>query len=219
MVFPRPRSGGVLRRGSRWRWRTTGHLPSAGGSGPPRSRRGRPRWPSRGGLREPEAFGEGLQSGTVADRPPKVSRPPPPVPRFRERRLEARSSRWSGAAAPARTPEGAGTTPSDTRPTPVRHPWGTTVWRPRPPPPVQGSASEVFSAEKFSQPENRSFPALKIFKCCAQRTVLMLPRPDPVSPTGPKLWRPRFPPVPSKVVPRPRFPASKVSPRPSVTGR
>ena len=71
-------------------------------------------WPSTvavQGLREPEAFGE---VRNVADRPPKVSRPPPPppVPRFRERRLEARSSRWSGAAAPARTPEGAGTSPA-----------------------------------------------------------------------------------------------------------
>ena len=77
VVFPRPRSGGVLRRSSRWGWRTTGHLPSAGGSGPPRSRRGRPRWPSRGGLREPEAFGEGLQSGTWRTGLPRFPVPPP----------------------------------------------------------------------------------------------------------------------------------------------
>ena len=193
VVFPRPRSGGVLRRSSRWGWRTTGHLPSAGGSGPPRSRRGRPRWPSRGGLREPEAFGEGLQSGTWRTGLPRFPAPPPPSQGFGS----VVSRRGAPAGAALQRLRGRQRAPG-----------------PRPPPPVQGSASEVFSAEKFSQPENRSFPALKNFKCCAQRTVLMLQRPDPVSPTpwatGPKLWRPRFPPVPSKVsrvqgFPRPRF--------------
>ena len=98
VVFPRPRSGSVLRRSSRWRWRTTGHLPSAGGSGLPRSGRGRPRWPSR----DFESPKPSAKSGTWRTG----------LPRFRERRLEARSSRWSGAAAPARTPEGAGTSPA-----------------------------------------------------------------------------------------------------------
>ena len=192
VVFPRPRSGGVLRRSSRWGWRTTGHLPSAGGSGPPRSRRGRPRWPSRGGLREPEAFGEGLQSGTWRTGLPRFPVPPPPSQGFGS----VVSRRGAPAGAALQRLRGRQRAPG-----------------PRPPPPVQGSASEVFSAEKFSQPENRSFPALKNFKCCAQRTVLMLQRPDPVSPTpwatGPKLWRPRFPPVPSKVSRVQGFSASK----------